>query len=129
MAELGEKGKKLLGDKNFVFMATINKDGSPQLTPVWVDTDGENVLINTATGRKKLANLAKDPRVAVGVFDMANPYDHLTIEGKVVKQTKGDVAEAHIDKLAKKYMGKDKYPYRTAKEKRVLLVIKPTKVY
>lgn len=129
MTKLGDKGKKLLEGKNVVFIATINKDGSPHLTPVWVDTDGENVLINTATGRKKLRNLEKDSRVAVGVYDMTNPYDHLTIEGKVVKQTKGKAADDHIDKLSKKYTGKDKYQGRSPNEERVMLVIKPLKVY
>ncbi|MGH9917755.1 MAG: PPOX class F420-dependent oxidoreductase [Nitrososphaerales archaeon] len=129
MPKLEDKVRKLLEGRNFVFIATINKDGTPHLTPVWVDTDGQNVLINTATGRKKLRNLDKDARVAVGVFEMSNPYEHATVEGKVVKQVKGKEAETHIDKLAKKYLGKDTYPYRTPSEKRVILVIKPLKVY
>jgi len=129
MPRLGEKARKLLEAKNFVFIATLNKDGSPHLTPVWVDTDGENVLINTAVGRKKTRNIARDERVAVGVFDYANPYEHLTIQGKVSKLVKGKEAEAHIDRLAKKYLGKNTYPWRSPSEKRVILVIKPLKVY
>lgn len=129
MPKLGEKARKFLEAKNFVFIATLNKDGSPHLTPVWVDTDGENVLVNTAVGRKKTRNVAKDDRVAIGVFDISNPYEHLTIQGKVSKLVKGKEAEAHIDKLAKKYLGKDTYPWRSPSEKRVILVIKPLKVY
>jgi PPOX class probable F420-dependent enzyme len=129
MPKLADKERKLLEGKNFVFLATINKDGTPHLTPVWVDTDGENVLINTALGRKKERNVYKDDRVSVGVFDITNPYERMSIQGKVVKKIKGKEAEAHIDKLAKKYLGKDKYPGRAAGEKRVILVIKPLKVY
>lgn len=129
MAKLSAKASKLFKGKNFVFLGTINKDGSPHLTPVWVDTDGENILVNTAEGRKKVRNLDKDARVGVGVFDMGNPYEHLTVEGKVVKQIKGKEAEAHIDKMAKKYIGKETYPWRAPGEKRVLLVIKPLREY
>ena len=129
LAKLGDKARKLLEGKNFVFFATINKDGTPHLTPVWVDTDGENVLINTALGRKKIRNVDKDTRVAIGVFDIANPYERLSIQGKVTKQIKGKEAESHIDKLAKKYLGQDKYSGRSQGEKRVILVVKPLKVY
>ena len=129
MVKLDEKTKKLLQAKNFVFIATVNKDGTPHLTPTWVDTDGENVLINTALGRKKVKNVEKDARVVVGVFAMSNPYEHVTIDGRVVKQITGKQAEEHIDRMAKKYMGKDTYPYRTPTEKRVIFVIEPLKTY
>lgn len=127
--KLDEKAKKLLEGKNVVFVATVNKDGTPHLTPTWVDTDGENVLINSALGRKKVRNLEKDARVTVGVYDLSNPYEHLSIEGRVVKQITGEEADAHIDKMAKKYTGQDKYPWRSPGEKRVLLVIEPIKTY
>lgn len=129
MPKLSEKAVKLFRGKNFPILGTINKDGTPHLTPVWVDTDGENVLVNTALGRKKVKNLEKDARVTLGVYDLANPYEHLTIDGKVVKQVKGKEAEDHIDKMAKKYIGKDTYPWRAPGEKRVILVIKPLKEY
>jgi PPOX class probable F420-dependent enzyme len=129
MVELDEKAKKLLKGNNFVFLATVNADGTPHLTPTWVDTDGENVLINTAQGRRKLRNIDTDKRVAVGVFDISNPYEHLTIQGTVVKKITGKEAEDHVDKMAKKYMGKDSYPFRAPGEKRVLLVIRPLKTY
>lgn len=127
MAELSERAKKLLIGKNFAFVATINKDGSPQLTPTWVDTDGENVLVNTALGRQKNKNVTRDPRVTVGVFDSSNPYEYVSIIGKVAKKVTGKAADDHIDKLAMKYTGASKYTGRNPQEKRVILVIRPTK--
>ena len=128
MPGLDDKARALLKGNNFAFLATINKDGTPQLTPTWVDTDGDNVLINTALGRKKVRNLARDPRVAVGVLDHTNPYIRVSIRGKVVNQLVGKTAEDHIDKMSFKYTGAKKYR-RTPAEKRVLLVIEPLKSY
>ncbi len=128
LAELSEKAKRLLKGKNFAFVATLNKDGSPQLTPTWVDTDGENVLVNTAFGRQKAINVTRDPRVTVGVFEQANPYEYVSIRGKVVKQVKGKEADDHIDRLALKYTGATKYRRSAPDETRVILVIRPTKV-
>jgi PPOX class probable F420-dependent enzyme len=127
LAELSERAKKLLRGKNFAFVATINRDGSPQLTPTWVDTDGENVLVNTALARQKNKNVTRDPRVTVGVFDSSNPYDYVSISGKVVKKVTGRAADDHIDKLATKYTGAPKYARRDPKEERVILMIRPTK--
>ncbi len=128
MTELSEKAKRLLKGKNFAFVATLNKDGSTQLTPTWVDTDGENVLVNTALGRQKTVNIARDPRVTVGVLDQSNPYEYVSIRGKVAKQVRGKEADAHIDKLALKYTGATKYRRSAPDEKRVILVIRPSKV-
>jgi PPOX class probable F420-dependent enzyme len=128
LAKLDSKAKALLGGKNFVFLATIGSDGSPQLTPTWVDTDGENVIINTAIGRIKMKNVERDPRVALSVFDHENPYHRVSIKGKVIKQVKGKKADDHIDKLAIKYTGA-KFRRQEASEKRVILVIKPLSVY
>jgi PPOX class probable F420-dependent enzyme len=127
LAELSEKAKKLLKGKNFAFVATINKDGSPQLTPTWVDTDGENVLVNTALGRQKSKNVTRDPRVTVGVFDINNPYEYVSISGKVVTKTTGKAADDHIDKLSLKYRGEPKYKRWDPKEKRVIFTIRPSK--
>ena len=128
MTKLSEKAKRLLTGKNFAFVATLNADGSAQLTPTWVDTDGENVLVNTALGRKKAINVTRDPRVTVGVFNQANPYEYVSIRGKVAEQVQGKVAEGHIDKLAHKYTGVTKYRRSSPGEKRVLLVIRPSRV-
>lgn len=123
-----EQIAQLFQGKNFAHFATLMKDGSPQVTPVWVDIDGNYILINTAEGRIKQKNVARDPRVAVSVADQSNPYNMVTVQGTVVEQTTNG-ADAHIDKMAKKYMGLDKYPLRAPGEKRVILKIKPEQVY
>ena len=118
---------KLFEGKNFAFLATLMKDGSPQLTPTWVDIDKSNntILVNTARGRVKHTNISKDPRVAICLVDFSNPYDMVAVRGKVIEQTSGTDADEHIDKLAKKYLDKEKYPRRKPGEERVLLRIKP----
>lgn len=119
----------LLKDKPaFANLATLNDDGGPQVTPVWVDFDGTNIIVNTAKGRVKAKNLARAPRVALSIADPANPYRYLGIQGRVIEMTESG-ADAHIDKMAKKYMGKDKYPGRTPGEVRVLVKIAPEKVH
>jgi len=127
MTALSDKAKRLLKGKNFAFVATLNRDGSVQLTPTWVDTDGENVLVNTALGRMKQINVSRDSRVTIGVFDQSNPYEYVSISGKVAKQVKGKEAEDHIDKLALKYTGAKKFKRSDPKEKRVILVTRPLK--
>jgi PPOX class probable F420-dependent enzyme len=124
--------RKLFEDKNFVFLSSLMKDGSPHVTPTWVDIENGkngNILINTAKGRIKQKNISRDPRVALAIVDQNNPYNMVTIRGKVIEQISGDTAEEHIDKLAKKYLGKDKYPGRSPGEKRILLKIKPEKIF
>src|SRR5690348_9793401 len=109
MVKLDPRHLALLLGKNFVFISTLNKDGSPQLTPTWVDTDGENVLVNTAIGRKKQRNVTRDPRVSLSMYEQSNPYNHFSVDGIVVKQVKGKKAEEHIDKMAMKYEGLERY--------------------
>jgi len=121
--KLTESQAALLREKHFAELVTLMPDGSPQITPVWVDTDGTNVLINTAAGRLKTRNIERDPRVAVGVFDQAAPYERvLNIRGRVISVTT-DGADDHIDSLAKKYLDVDSYPGRTPDEQRVILTI------
>jgi len=118
----------LFKGKNFGFVATLMEDGSPQITPIWVDIDGDYIIVNTAEGRLKQKNVSRDPRVAVSLVDSANPYNMVTVRGRVTEQTtKG--ADEHIDKMAKKYIGLDRYPNRTPQEKRIILKIKPEKVF
>ena len=118
---------KLFEGKNFAFLATLMRDGSPQVTPTWVDIDKNNdtILVNTARGRIKHRNISRDPRVAVSLIDSSNPYDMVTVRGRVVEQIRGKNADEHIDKLAKKYLDKEKYPRRRPGEERELLKIKP----
>ena len=128
MKKIDENSAKLIREKNFAFLATVDANGRPQVTPIWVDTDGDHVLLNTALGRVKQKNTNRDPRVAVAVLDMSNPYRYAAIRGRVVEQIPGQMAEDHIDKLAKKYLDKDKYPFRQAGEKRIILKILPEHV-
>lgn len=114
-----ESHRDILTGKNFAHIATLMPDGSPQVTPVWIDVDGETVLFNTADGRQKARNLDRDGRVAISCHDQANPYRYIQIRGEVVeKTTKG--ADAHIDAMAKKYLGADTYPGHSAGEQRVI---------
>ena len=128
MAEqLPEKYADLLTSKKaFANLGTLNADGSPQVTPVWVDYDGKHVRINSARGRQKDKNIARDPRVSLAIQDPENPYRYLEIRGKVVEATEKG-ADDHINSLAKKYLGKDVYPFRQPGEKRVLYKIQPEK--
>ncbi len=121
---------KLFEEKNFAFLATLMKDGSPQVTATWVDIDKNNytILVNTAEGRVKHKNISRDPRVAVSIIDSSNPYHMVSVRGKVIEQIKGKDAEEHIDKMAKKYLDEEKYPRRRPGEKRLLLRIKPQHV-
>jgi PPOX class probable F420-dependent enzyme len=119
-----DKYRDLFDKKIFAGLATTMPDGSPQVTPVWIDFDGENVLVNTAVGRRKDKNLQHDGRVALMLVDPDNPYRYLEVRGQVVERTH-DGADDHINKMAKKYLGKDVYPFRQPGEVRVLYRIKP----
>ena len=119
---------RLLKDKNFAFLGTLMKDGRPHVTPVWVDMDNGLILINTAEGRIKHRNLSRDPRVSISLVDRNSPYSMVTIQGTVVEQTaKG--ADDHIDKLAKKYLETERYPGHSPSIKRVIVKIKPERVF
>ena len=108
----------------FGHLATLNPDGSPQVTPVWLDLEDGLILVNSAKGRKKDRNLRRDPRVALSVADPSNPYRYLEVRGRVVEITEKG-ADTHIDKQAKKYLGVDQYPYKKPGEVRVLYKIQP----
>ena len=125
-AQVPEKYADLLTKKAFANLGTLNPDGSPQVTPVWVDYDGKHVRINSARGRQKDKNIARDPRVSLSIQDPDNPYRYVEIRGRVVEATEKG-ADDHINKLAKKYLGKDEYPYRKPGEQRVLYKIEPLK--
>ena len=108
----------------FGHLATLMPDGAPQVTPVWVDYDGQHVLVNTAAERQKDHNLQRDGRVAVSLTDPDNAYRYLEVRGTVIERTTQG-ADAHIDSLAKKYLGKDKYPWKQPGEVRVIFKIRP----
>jgi len=126
-ATLSEGVKKLFREPNYGHMATLMPDGSPQVSPVWVDIDGDRILVNSAEGRVKPRNVRRDARVAISIYNQDNPYSSAFIRGRVVEITH-EGADEHIDKLAKKYLGQDTYPYRQPGEQRVILVIEPEHV-
>jgi len=119
-----EKYVDLFQKRAFASLGTLMPDGRPQVTPVWCDFDGQHVIFNSARGRQKDRNVRRDPRVALAIVDPDNPYRYLEIRGTVVEITE-DGAGQHIDKMAKKYMGVDKYPYGQPGEVRVLYKIRP----
>jgi PPOX class probable F420-dependent enzyme len=114
----------LFQKQTFAHLATLMPDGSPQVTPVWIDHDGTHVVFNTAAERQKDLNLQRDGRVALSMIDPDNAYRYLEVRGRVVERTTAG-ADAHIDAMAKKYLGKDKYPWRQATEVRVIYKIQP----
>jgi PPOX class probable F420-dependent enzyme len=119
-----EKYFDLFEKRAFASLATLMPDGSPQVTPVWCDYDGGHVMFNSARGRQKDRNVRRDPRVAMAIIDPENPYRYLEIRGRVVEITEDGAAE-HINKMAKKYLGVDKYPYAQPGEVRVLYRVRP----
>jgi PPOX class probable F420-dependent enzyme len=114
--------QKLLQEPAYCQLATLMPDGSPQNTQVWVDTDGEHILVNTAQGRQKERNVQRDPRVAVNVVDPTNAWRIGMVRGRVVKVTTVG-ADQLIDQLAKKYLDEETYPFRRPEEVRVTLKI------
>ena len=122
--QIPDSYKDLLTGKHFAHVATLMPNGTPQVTPVWCDFDGEYVIFNSARGHQKDRNVRRDPRVALAVIDPDNSYRYLEIRGTVVEITE-DGAAAHINKMAKKYLGVDKYPYAQPGEVRVLYKIRP----
>jgi len=128
---------KFFRGKNFGFLGTVNKDGSPQVTPTWIDIiekeenevgREEIILINTAMDRLKQKNVSRDPRVSISIVDEDNPYSMVTIKGRVVEQTT-EGADEHIDKLAKRYLNADRYPAHSPSVKRIILKVKPEKIF
>ena len=126
--QISEPIAKLLEGRNIAFVATLMKDGWPQITPTWVDLEHGKILVNTAEGRLKQKNISRDDRVAISVIDQNNPYHMVTVRGRVVEQRK-EGADEHVDKLAKKYLGVDRYPRRSPNEKRIIIKIKPERVH
>jgi PPOX class probable F420-dependent enzyme len=128
MVEIPQAFRDLLdGKKAFANVATVLSDGSPQVTPVWFDTAGGKLRINTAKGRVKSRTMKEGAKVAMAIMDPDNPYRYIQIRGTVTRATE-EGADAHIDKLAKKYLGQDKYPYRQPGEQRIMFEITPEAV-
>jgi PPOX class probable F420-dependent enzyme len=127
MAQIPPAFRDILDKKAFANLATVNADGTPQVTPVWFDFDGTHLRFNTARGRVKERNVARNKTVALSILDPDNPYRYVQIRGKVSDGTEQG-ADAHIDSLAKKYLGQDTYPYRRPGEVRVMFSVLPERV-
>ncbi|MEW6583009.1 MAG: PPOX class F420-dependent oxidoreductase [Actinomycetota bacterium] len=127
MATLSDQEKAVLAEANYAHLTTMNSDGSPQASVVWIDVDGDDILINTAEGRAKARNVRRNPKVAISITRMDNPFNWVGVRGTVVEVT-NDGADAHIDKLAGKYLGAETYPYRADGEVRVMMRIRPDRV-
>ena len=119
-----DKYRDLFNKRAFASLGTLMPDGRPQVTPVWVDLDGDYVIFNSAKGRQKDRNVRRDPRVSLAISDPENPYRYLEIRGRVAEISEQG-ADEHIDKMAKKYLGVEKYPYGQPGEVRVLYKVKP----
>jgi len=125
MAIIPEKFHDLLEQKKaFANLATIMPDGSPQVTPVWFDYTGGMIRVNTAKGRVKARNLREGAPVALAIMDPDNPYRYIQVRGRVKRVSEQGAGE-HIDSLAKKYLGKDKYPFAQPGEVRVVYEVEP----
>lgn len=121
---LTERDRRILEAPNFASIATAMPDGGPQVSTVWIDLDGDDVLVNTGEGLVKTENVRRDPRVAISVVDQQeDPYEQVVIRGSVVEITT-EGADEHIDRLTKKYLGLDTYPWRKPGERRVILRIR-----
>jgi PPOX class probable F420-dependent enzyme len=129
MTESLQKYADLLRDdrKALANVGTVMPDGSPQVTPMWFDYDGKLILVNSARGRVKDRNMRRNPAVAVSIVDPENAYRYVAVRGRVVEITE-EGADAHIDRLAKKYLGQDRYPHRRPGEVRVTYKIAPQRV-
>jgi PPOX class probable F420-dependent enzyme len=114
----------ILQKKSFAHIATLMKDGSPQVTPVWIDYDGDFILVNSAHGRQKDLNMRRDQRVALSILDPDDPYRGIQIRGNVIEITE-EGADDHIDKLSKKYTGIEPYQFREPGEVRVIYKVRP----
>ena len=126
-APIPAEAMHLLEGKTFAHVATLMADGSPQVSPVWIDHEGSTVLINTAEGRLKPKNLRRDPRVAISITDPEEPYERLLIRGRAIEIT-DEGADEHIDALARRHQDVDEYPGRQPGEVRLIVRIRPERV-
>ena len=124
---LSERDCRILDAPNFASVATLMPDGSPHVSTIWIDLDGDDVVFNTAEGRVKTDNIRRDPRVSISVFDQGDPYEQVVIRGTVVDLVH-DGAKEHIDRLAKKYLGLDEYPWLDPGEQRVIVRVRPDRI-
>jgi PPOX class probable F420-dependent enzyme len=128
MAELSDKARKLFEDPNLLFVATVNQDGSPQVTPVWTHLENGYITFNTAVGRAKERNMRRDPRIGLSITARDNPMEKVDVIGRVVDMIEGKEADNQIDDFAEKYIGQRPYPWRQG-ETRVKVLVEPVRVH
>jgi PPOX class probable F420-dependent enzyme len=128
MAELSDKARKLFEAPNLLFVATVNQDGSPQVTPVWTHTQDGYLTFNTAKGRAKERNMRREPRVGLSIASRDDPMEKVDLAGRVVEMIEGEEAEAQIDDLSEKYIGERPYPWRRGEE-RIKVLIEPVRIH
>jgi PPOX class probable F420-dependent enzyme len=128
MAELSEKARKLFEDPNLLFVATVNRDGSPQVTPVWTHVENGYITFNTAVGRAKERNMRRDPRIGLSITARDNPMEKVDVIGRVVDMIEGEEADNQIDDFSEKYIGQRPYPWRQG-ETRVKVVVEPVRIH
>jgi len=128
VAELSDNVRSKVEAPNLAFLADVMKDGSPHVSPVWIALENGYITFNTAAGRVKERNMRRDPRVAISIADKDNFYDKVDIRGRVVEMIEGEEADRQIDELAKKYLGKDEYPWRNPEETRIKVLVEPVAV-
>jgi PPOX class probable F420-dependent enzyme len=128
MAELSDKARKLFEDPNILFVATVNRDGSPQVTPVWTHVENGYITFNTAVGRAKERNMRRDPRIGLSITARDNPMEKVDVIGRVVDMIEGEEADNQIDDFSEKYIGQRPYPWRQG-ETRVKVVVEPVRIH
>ena len=128
MPTLDDKAKAIIDKPNLAFVATVMADGSPQVTPVWIEREDDRITFNTATGRVKWKNMRRDPRVALSVVDRDDDYARVIVRGRVVELIEGEEADRQIDRLSKKYTGNDSYQGHKPGESRVKVVVEPVSI-
>jgi PPOX class probable F420-dependent enzyme len=124
---LSERDRRILEAPNFASIGTVMPDGNPHVSTIWIDLDGDHVVFNTSEGNRKVSNIRRDPRVGISVFDQKDPYEQVVIRGTVTDITT-EGADAHIDRLAKKYLGLETYPWLGAGEQRLIVRVRPDHV-
>jgi len=126
--KLSEKAKNLIDGKNFASVATLMPDGSPQVAPVWIDREGDTIVLNATRSRQRTLNLKRDPRVAICIYEQSNPYSNVLIRGTAVGITE-EGGEEHIDKMNMKYNGSPKYRYHNPNDPRVLIRVEAKRIH
>jgi PPOX class probable F420-dependent enzyme len=128
MPTLDEKAKAVIDKPNLAVVATLMPDGSPQVTPVWIERDDDTITFNTATGRVKWKNMRRDPRIALCVVDKDDDYTRVIVRGRVAEMIEGEEADRQIDRLSEKYTGNPEYQGHKPEESRVKVVIEPVSI-